>query len=326
MKAMWLGALSALFFAFTFIFNRSMDLSGGSWLWSASLRYFFMVPFLLLIVWLRGNLRSLFIEMRAQPKVWLLWSIVGFGLFYAPLTFAASYGPSWLIAATWQITLIAGSLIVPLFKEEIQTQNGIQLVRKRIPMRGLMMSMLIVVGVIVIQLQQGGQNGLREILLGTLPMIVAAFAYPLGNRKMMAVYNGRIDAFQRVLGMTLASLPLWMILALVGGVTVGAPHLDQIVQTLVVAVSSGVIATILFFMATDLAKGDVHQLAAVEATQSLEVVFAVFGEVWLLAGPAPTWVSWLGLILVMVGMILHSRYGHASQSRVQPPKSQTFTG
>ncbi len=50
MKGVWIGVLAAVFFAVTFVLNRSMELSGGSWLWSASLRYFFMVPFLVAIV------------------------------------------------------------------------------------------------------------------------------------------------------------------------------------------------------------------------------------------------------------------------------------
>ena len=45
-RALWYGILGALFFAFTFIFNRSMNLSGGSWMWSASLRYLFSLPIL----------------------------------------------------------------------------------------------------------------------------------------------------------------------------------------------------------------------------------------------------------------------------------------
>ncbi|MGR5997437.1 multidrug resistance efflux transporter family protein [Bacillus cereus] len=67
-----------------------MDLEGGSWIWSASLRYYFMVPMLLLIVMYRGNLKQLFQYMKNNPKEWLVWSIVGFGLFYAPLSFCWS--------------------------------------------------------------------------------------------------------------------------------------------------------------------------------------------------------------------------------------------
>ena len=36
-KALGLGILGSFFFAFTFILNRSMNLSGGFWMWSAVL-------------------------------------------------------------------------------------------------------------------------------------------------------------------------------------------------------------------------------------------------------------------------------------------------
>lgn len=115
MKAILTGILASMFFAVTFILNRSMELSGGSWLWSTSLRFFFMVPLLLLIVWWRGNLRQLFVEMKANPLEWGVWSFVGFVLFYAPFTFAAASGPGWLVAGTWQLTIIAGILLTPFF-------------------------------------------------------------------------------------------------------------------------------------------------------------------------------------------------------------------
>ncbi|MGL5513812.1 MAG: multidrug resistance efflux transporter family protein, partial [Sporomusa sp.] len=103
MRVIIIGILASLFFASTFVLNRAMDLSGGSWIWSAALRFFFTLPFLLSIVAIRRNLRPLLAELKAQPASWLIWSTVGFGLFYAPLCFAAAYGTGWLVAATWQI-------------------------------------------------------------------------------------------------------------------------------------------------------------------------------------------------------------------------------
>lgn len=113
MKAILLGLTAALFFSVTFVLNRSMELSGGHWAWSASLRYFFMLPMLIAIVGAQKRLRPVFHYLRARPSEWLLWSTVGFGLFYAPLAFSTVYGPGWLVAATFQITIIAGSLLVP---------------------------------------------------------------------------------------------------------------------------------------------------------------------------------------------------------------------
>ncbi|MEJ8547908.1 DMT family transporter [Brevibacillus borstelensis] len=308
MKAIVLGIVASFFFAFTFVLNRAMELEGGSWIWSASLRYIFMVPFLLLIVAFRGSLGPLWQEMRAHPWQWLLWSFVGFGLFYAPLSFAAASGPGWLIAGTWQITIIAGSLLVPLFGHKI-------------PYRGLAMSVLILAGVAIMQLHEARQLGASEVMYGILPVVIAAFAYPLGNRKMMDLTCGRIDAYQRVLGMTLASLPFWLALAGFGMATAGMPSASQMAQSLLVAVTSGIIATVLFFQATDLAKGNPVQLAAVEATQSAEVVFAVFLEIAILSSPLPSLWSATGMLIVMAGMVLHSYVSHLQKESSAPAES-----
>ncbi|OZI13558.1 hypothetical protein CEW92_01650 [Bacillaceae bacterium SAS-127] len=51
----------------------------------------------------------------------------------------------------------------------------------------------------------------------------------------------------------------------------------------------------------------------VEATQSLEVLFAVAGEVVLLSAPLPTTVSWMGMLFIVLGMVLHSYVSHAKK-------------
>ncbi|WP_249664158.1 multidrug resistance efflux transporter family protein, partial [Lysinibacillus sp. D4B1_S16] len=97
-----------------FILNHAMEMQGGSWLRSASLRYFFMLPFTLIIVFYRRGFSQLSNEIKAQSTAWLLWSFVGFVLFYAPLTYAAAFGPIWLVSGTWQFTIVAGVLLAPL--------------------------------------------------------------------------------------------------------------------------------------------------------------------------------------------------------------------
>ena len=55
-KALTYGILASLFFAFTFLLNRSMNLAGGYWMWSACLRYLFMLPMLtVLLIILPGD-------------------------------------------------------------------------------------------------------------------------------------------------------------------------------------------------------------------------------------------------------------------------------
>ncbi|MGA9228105.1 MAG: multidrug resistance efflux transporter family protein [Mesobacillus sp.] len=309
-----LGILAAFFFAFTFVLNQSMELSGGSWIWSASLRYLFMVPFLMAIVMARKNFIQLIQEMKKNPGSWLLWSFVGFGLFYAPLTFAAAYSPGWLISGTWQITIISGALLAPLFYKTIQTHHGVIQARAKIPFKGLSMSLIILLGIILMQLEHTSQIPLKVTLMGVVPVLIASFAYPLGNRKMMEVTNGSLDAYQRVLGMTLASLPFWIILSLFGLYTEGPPTLNQSIQSLLVAISSGVIATVLFFKATDLVRRDMQKLAAVEATQAMEVLFALAGEIAILSIALPSVLSWLGIMIVMAGIALHSYQSHRKKN------------
>ncbi|ALC87000.1 MULTISPECIES: multidrug resistance efflux transporter family protein [Bacillaceae] len=318
MREILLGVLASLFFAVTFILNRSMEISGGSWLWSSSLRYFFMVPFLLIIVGYQKGLSTTFKEMKASPSTWLVWSFVGFVLFYAPLTFAAAYGPGWLISGMWQFTIIAGVLLAPLFALKIDGE----LIKQKIPMVSLFISLIILIGIILIQIPNTESVQMSMFFLGVLPVIVAAFAYPLGNRKMMDHLNGRLDTFQRVLGMTIASMPAWIILSIYAIFTVGLPSMDQVFQSLIVAVSSGVIATILFFMATDRVRDHQGKLAAVEATQSTEIIFVIIGEMWLLHVPLPAPIALIGLAIIILGMFLHSYYTKVLNSKLLVPKTK----
>lgn len=294
-----IGVIAALFFAFTFILNHAMELDGGSWLWSASLRYFFMVPFLIAIVLMRRGFKPLQQEVKKAPIAWFSWSFVGFGLFYAPLTFAAAFGPGWLVSGTWQFTIVAGVLLAPLFLNA----KGLRVV---IPKRSLLISLFILIGIIIIQIPHASMTNLSTLLLGVFPVLIAAFAYPLGNRKMMDVCDGRLDTFERVLGMTIMSMPLWIILAIWALFTVGLPSASQVINCLLVAVSSGIIATILFFIATDRVRHDQGRLAAVEATQSTEVLFVIFGEVLLLGIALPSPLAFAGIFVIIIGMLLHS--------------------
>ncbi len=292
-KGILLGLLASFFFAFTFLLNRSMHLSGGSWIWSASLRYLFTFPIFALLVWRTSGFSRVHAAIRQAPFQWLLWSTVGFGLFYAPISFAGDHGESWLIAASWQITIVMGLLLSPLFQ-------------KRIAVKNLGAAAVILIGVFLLQVKNIVSLNTAS-LIGTLPpILVAAVSYPLGNRKMMALCPPEMTTMERVYGMTLCSLPFWVLLAVTGLVTVGAPSGSQAIQSLGVAVLSGVIATLLFFRATDLVRHSQRQLAVVESTQSFEVLFTLVGGVLLLHDSAPDVFGWVGVGLIVVGMVLSS--------------------
>jgi drug/metabolite transporter (DMT)-like permease len=300
-KELTLGIISSMFFAVTFILNRSMELAGGSWMWSSSLRFLFMLPFLFLIVGLRKNINQVWIEMMKRPYAWLTWSFVGFVLFYGPLTYAAAYGPGWLVAGTWQFTIVAGILLAPLFYT-----SGTVRRRHTIQKRALAISSIILVGVMFIQQENASGLSLSEMVAGVLPVIIAAFAYPLGNRKMMEVCEGKLDTFQRVLGMTIASTPFWLMLGCYAFFKAGAPTTGQVTQSFIVAICSGVIATSLFFLATNLARHHPGKLAAVEATQSTQILFVIMGEAAILSVPFPSGFALIGILLIIAGMITHT--------------------
>lgn len=327
LKAMLLGLIASFFFAFTFVFNQVMTQAGGSWAWSASLRYLFMAPLLVAVVAVRGNLKPLLRDVGKSPQVWGLWGTVGFGVFYAPLTFAATFGPAWLVAGTWQITIIAGMLLLPYVQA---SQRSHPPRAKQIPLQALVISLIILLGIFFMQIAHMHALSANTAFLSIIPVGIAAFAYPLGNRKMMAICGNRFDSYQRVLGMTLGSIPFWLLISAYGIITAGWPLPSQILQSFIVAVSSGVIATILFYTATDLVKDNPHQLAAVEATQAGEVIFAVLGDIWWLSSPLPSGSAFVGIILVIIGMVLHSWFSATGQAVSDvaggaPPVTGTFS-
>ncbi len=307
-KSIILGIMASFFFAFTFVLNRQMDIQGGNWIWSSSLRYIFTLPILLVIMIVKSQLFAVLKDIAKKPVQWIVWSTVGFGLFYAPLSFASAYGSSWLIAGTWQITIIAGALLSPFFYKTIKNQNGLFKIRNTIPKKVLGISLIILFGIFLMQFQHLKEISSIKSLIGIIPVVIAAFAYPLGNRKMIELCENKFTTFQRVFGMTLCSMILWTILSVFGLVSVGMPGKGQVLQSFVVAVCSGIIATVLFFKATDMVSSDVRKLAIVESTQSGEVIFTLLGGVFVFKDKLPTSVDLFGILFVVVGMMLNSLF------------------
>jgi drug/metabolite transporter (DMT)-like permease len=299
-RAIAVGIISSLFFSLTFIINRRMSFSGGNWIWSAALRFYWMLPFFAIIIAIRRNFLGLFNELKRNLVQWLTWSTIGFGIFYASLTYAAAYAPSWLVASTWQFTIIAGLIISPFINpSKAKKDTGI--------FRSFLFSAIILLGIIIAQMSHAQSFSIKAVATGILPVLVAAFAYPLGNRKLMQITNGRLDVYQRILGMLLCSMPFWILLSIYELlVNRSRPENSQYAQTFIVAITSGLIATALFFSATDKVRTNPQSLAAVEATQSAQVIFAMLGEIWLLNSPLPSVYAFIGVILVLAGMILHS--------------------
>jgi putative multidrug resistance efflux transporter len=309
--AIGVGLLAALFFSVAFILNRRMELEGGAWEWTASLRFLLLVPVYAAIVRARGGSRAVLRALRSRPLAWLGWGTIGFGLFYAPMAFAAASGPGWLVAGTWQVTILAGLLLAPLLYRDH---------RAVVPRHSLAGALVVLLGVVAIQAEHVDAVGAKAIVTGIVPVVVAAFAYPAGNRKTMELAGDQLNVWQRILTMTIASLPFWLVLSALGLAAAGPPSAGQLGKSAVVALSAGLIATTLFFAATTRVRHDPAHLAAVEGTQAAEVVFAAGLEMLIFRAAAPSGLAWAGVASIAVGMLLYvfgDRTRHARESRAR---------
>ena len=298
LAAIALALASALFFTQTYVFNRAIASEGGHWAWTASLRFLLTVPMLLpLMPWQGGSAPALR-ALRAHPWAWLRCSAIGFVVFYLLLSYAAGSGPSWLVAGSFQFTVIAGMLCAPLLYRDA---------RRRVPASALAIGGLILVGVLMLQLGHA-RGGLDRAAWSALACVLgAAVAYPLGNRLLLLHLERSgedLNATQRVFGMTLTSQPMWLLVAGYAWWQAGLPPPSQAWLAGGVALSAGVVATILFFQATGMVRDNPVALGGVEAMQGAEMLFATLFGVLLLGESWPRGVAAWGALLVLVGIVL----------------------
>ncbi len=301
-KLISLGILSGAFFSSTFILNEAMSLEGGHWVWSASLRYAFMLLFLVIIVLFSGGRKQLWDVAELFYSHWQFWILagsIGFGGFYSLLCFSADFSPGWVIAATWQFTVVASLFILILFG-------------RKFPKRVWLFSSLIFLGVILVNLSHIEDFDPKVFLLGGIPVLIAAFCYPFGNQLVWEAKNATNkkiphitspllnNVFNKVLLLTVGSIPLWIVLVLITHPP--APSISQTINTSLVALLSGIFATSIFLFARNLASNS-NELAGVDATQASEVIFALLGGIIFLDGKTPNNTSIIGLALILVGLV-----------------------
>ena len=310
LAAVGLALAAALFFTFTYVLNRATASGGGHWAWTACLRYFITLPLMLPLM--RGRMGPVLASIRRHPGPWFGYSAVGFVLFYAGLSFAADSGPSWLVAGSFQFTVIAGMLCAPfIYRDE----------RRKVPMAAWGIGLMILAGVMLMQFShaEGGLD--RAAWIALAAVLVAAVMYPLGNRLLLLHLEStgeRLDATQRVFGMTLASQPLWWLVAGYAYGESGLPSMAQVWMAAGVALSAGVIATILFFKATGLVRDNPTGLAAAEAMQASELLFASLLGVLFLQEAWPQGGARVGGVLIIVGIVLFAWI--AARPRARDPR------
>ena len=314
LAAIGIALLSALFFTMTYVLNRASADVGGHWAWTAALRYLITLPLLLPLMPWQGGIAPVWRAMRAHPIAWLRCAAIGFVAFYLLLAHAAASGPAWLVAGSFQFTVIAGMLCAPLlYRDE----------RRRMPRAALAVGAAIFAGVLLLQVGHA-QGALDRAAWTALACVLgAAVLYPIGNRLLLLhlEHTGEaLNATQRVFGMTLASQPLWWLVAAYAWSQAGAPPPAQVWLAGGVALSAGVIATILFFQATGMVRDRPAALGAAEAMQAAELLFASILGVAFLHEEWPHGAALWGAAMVVLGIVAFAglvarREGAAAQVR-----------
>lgn len=301
-----LGLASSLFFSTTFVVNRAIGLAGGHWVWTAVLRYAWALVFLGAFFFFKGTLGQVFSAFRRHLAFWVIAGSIGYGAFYASLSYASTQAPGWIVACTMQFTILATPIVLLAFGARVR-RTGIALL------------FLIFVGIVLVNLDHR-TNSSWQAMLGVLPVLIAAFAYPIGNQLVQEGRTGgrgwipsltdtvTADASARVLLLTLGSVPFWIAVLLLPHPTL--PTTQQLAGTGFVALCGTVIGTSIFLMARQSAGRNPNAIAKVDATQAGYTVFSLAGEVVFLGGDLPGVLGVAGLVLVLGGLAVYTTTAH----------------
>ncbi len=317
MKAIIWGVMASLFLSSTFIINSLITGSGGHWAWTAALRSIFLIPILGIVVFLAGQLKTTIAAIKQAPLIFIKWGLIGFGCLYTLLSIASLWSPGWMVAATFQVNILAGILLAPLIYPDH---------RKIIPKKALIISVVILSGVFIMQLEK-----LRELqsigytILSFCLVIVGAVVWPLGNRRLMVDLEQKglqLNALQRVLGMSIGCLPLLIILSVIGYIKSGPPTMVQFEASILSALFSGFLGGVGFYQATQIVSKNTVALAAIEATQAFEILFTLIGEMILTGAQFPGVYAQIGFCVVLIGISIHfwNTWRHAGASVKRLPE------
>ena len=326
------GLIASAFFSTSFVLYQLMSVQGGHWFWSASFRCFFMWLLLSVFILLQNKLNPS--KLLALGKLfvshWQFWCVTGgIGLgTYGLLAFAADYAEGWVIAATYLFTVVASLVVLSFFGQSFQ---------KKV----IVYSVIVFIGVVLANVGEGLRHSTSQgtdwhalLLFGALPAFIASFCFPLGNQLIWQAAQPKRDSthhtheisklatskllqkvpqvtspllsnpLHKVWLMSLGSLPMWLVLGVI--VQPPAPSVSQITISFLVALMAGVLGTTTFLHARSLAKQP-QQLAAVDATQGSEIIFALLGGMLLLHTPMPSGLSFVGIALVIIGLVLFAK-------------------
>ena len=134
-----------------------------------------MFPFLLYlsgyknVTTLLSNILKRTTSIGSFGAPWDLSSFTYLSLSYQTLAQGGSF------QRTWQLTIICGLLLAPLFYELIEYNNQIIKVRERISWRSLATSSIMIFGVILVQIPQISNIQIQTFILSVVPLVLAPF-------------------------------------------------------------------------------------------------------------------------------------------------------
>lgn len=236
-------------------------------------------------------------EYTENFRFWTISGTIGFGFFYSLICYSSDFSPGWVIATTWQITILASLFVLAFF--------GLKLSKKI-----WFFTLIIFLGITFVNFSHFDFNNIEALLLGFFPVLIAAFSYPIGNQlvwneKKKRKENGEDisiinNAFVKVFLLTLGSFPLWILLYFTSDAVL--PSNGQLFNVAIIAILSGIIATSLFLYARSHANTP-SKLVIVDASQSGEVFFALLGEIIFLNAMLPNEIGMIGILITILGLI-----------------------
>lgn len=296
MFLLFLGLLSAFFFSATFLINKVIANDGGHWFYSASLRYLYTLSFLAIILIVTKGwdyFKDVLSEYKNHFIFWNISGTIGFGIFYAMICFAAEYSPAWILVTTWQLTIFASIFVLFIFGKKLSKIT-------------LLSCLLVVFGITIVNFSHFKLEDSSTLILASLPVLIAAFAFPFGNQLVWEEKKKRDikvlnNAFSKVFLLTLGSSPLWILLFIF--IDAGVPSSGQLINVAFISIFSGVIATSLFLYARSQADTS-SKIMIVDATISGEVLFTLLCEILFLNALFPSLAGVIGIVITIMALFI----------------------
>ena len=301
------GLIAVLCGASIYIVNRNLAAQGGHPLWTAALRYGYMVVMLALVItWWHGSVAFVGL-LRCFAKHWVFFlftGVIGSGTYYACLVFAALYAPAWVTAAAYQVGIVCSPIVLICFG--------------RHPGRSTIIFVVVVAcgGLLVNfeQMSHGEAVNMHRALIGMVLAFCACAAAHLGMQLMYEAVHGGPTWVPHVQNTTLefapaqvflnslGTLPLWAICLAI--VRPGLPTKGQWGQAAISPFIGGVLGAWFFVHARTQARRP-QLIAALDATPAASAVFTLILEALVLKPRMPGWLGVCGLLLMVVAFFVH---------------------